>query len=159
MPEDNNKSTMKKILCYLFYSPVSIGLFLAFSYLSYWILTLFWKVLFFIIGFGSRFYSEPYGIEIPIENFKSFLLVDCLGVIISGGLSGLIAGLIAPKNEHSGVTTIIPSALFLTLVILIISISWVSEHWFYSTVWVLALILSWAAFTLFLYATHNEKEE
>ena len=92
---------------------------------------------------GSRYDVSPvFDFEYAIEDFKSFIFTTCLGTIISGGVSGLIAGYISPKSKYPWIATTIYAIPLFCILIMIGFAAWNSEHWFYSTCMEITLIIS-----------------
>jgi len=145
-----------KIIRYILFLPVSIAAFLILSYIVTWILYYVWKVLFFIMAFGTRFDSEPIlGFEYDIEKFKSFLITECLGILISAVVSGFIGGAILP-NKYKAFFATFASFAFAILMIICGVRLWNSEHWFYSAITEIVLIIAALLYCGGLFAGESE---
>jgi len=132
-----------KIIRWILYIPIGIASFLLSLYLVPYILAFLWKILYFVMFWGSRYDVPPlFDFEYTIADFKAFIFTTCLGTVISGGISGAIAGYIAPKSNYPGVATTIYAIPLVALLVMFGYAAWNSEHWFYSTCMEITLIIT-----------------
>ena len=95
---------------------------------------------------GTRYDTPPiFDWEYKLQDFKSFILVTCLSTLISACISGYIGGKICPKN-HSVATAYLFGIVILPIIIFSCVAFWNTEHWFYSSVWILDMIISGSFF-------------
>jgi hypothetical protein len=132
-----------KIIRWILYVPIGIASFLLSIFFVPYILAFLWKILYFVIFWGTR-YDMPslFDFEYTIADFKTFIFTTCLGTVISGGLSGAIAGYIAPNSKYPGVTTTIYAIPLVCLLVKFGYAAWNSEHWFYSGCMEITLIIT-----------------
>lgn len=131
-----------KVIRWIIAGPICAISFLLFSAISEWILGWIFKILYFVMFWGNR-YNVPsvFDFEDKIQDFKSFIFVTCIASLISAGISGFIGGKICPSGH--GIATSIILGVFILPVLIISSCSlWNSDHWFYSSVWILDMIVS-----------------
>lgn len=122
--------------------PISAALFVGLSFAIEWILGWIFKIVFFVMSWGTRYVVPSlFDFEEKVHGFMSFIFITCLSSLISASISGFIGGKICPSRH--GVATCIVMAIFI-LPILIFSCCavWNSEHWFYSSVWVIDMIIA-----------------
>ena len=90
---------------------------------------------------GTRYDVPPvFDFEYELLDFKTFIFVTCLSTLISAGISGYIGGLICPRN-NSVATVWLFGVIILPILIFSCIAFWNTEHWFYSSVWILDMIL------------------
>ena len=130
------------ILRWVISAPISIAIWGLLSIVVKWLLGWIFKILSFIMFWGSRYDVPPiFDWEYKLQDFKTFIFVTCLSTLISAGISGLIGGVICPKN-HSVATTWLFGLTILPVIIFSCVTFWSTEHWFYSSVWILDMIIS-----------------
>ena len=146
------------ILRWIISAPISIVILVLSCNVVEWLLGLIYKLLYFITVSGTRYDVPPiFDFEYEYRNFMTFIFITCLSTLISAGVSGYIGGLICPKN-HSVATTWLFGVAILPIVIFSCIAFWNTEHWFYSLVWVLDMILLGILFVGCAYeANKNEK--
>ena len=129
------------IIRWIISAPISIVI-LGLSYIVIeWLISLFIKIYYYIAVWGTRYDHPPiFDWEHKFQNFKSFVCITCLSTLISAMISGLIGGKICPK-KHSVATACLFGAVILPIIIFSCVIFWDTEHWFYSSVWVLDMIV------------------
>lgn len=122
-------------------APISIVILCVLYPIIKWFLGLIFKVFYFIMCWGTRFDTPPiFDYAIQIEDFKTFIFETCLSTLISAGIAGYIGGKICPKN-HNIVTSYLFGIFILPLLIFSTITFWDSEHWFYSSVWVIDMLV------------------
>lgn len=132
-----------KIIRWILYVPIGIASFLLSLYLVPYILAFLWKILYFVMFWGTRYDMPPlFDFEYTIADFKAFIFTTCLGTVISGGISGAIAGSIAPNSKYSGVATTVYAIPLVCLLVMFGYVAWNSEHWFYSTCMEITLVIT-----------------
>ena len=123
-------------------APISIAIWGLLCVVIEWLLGWIFKILSFIMFWGTRYDVPPiFDWEHKLQDFKSFIFITCLSTLISACISGFIGGLICPKN-HSVATAWLLGIFLLPVLIFCCVVSWDTEHWFYSSVWILDLIIS-----------------
>lgn len=138
--EENGRRYELPILKWLMSALISpIIVIISFPILD-WLVGFILKIFYFVVVFGSRFDIPPITeFDNKMADFKSFIFITCLSALISFGLGGYIGGKIAPTNKGG------KRIIFTLTGILIGGVSvynfWNSEHWFYSSVWVIAMIV------------------
>ena len=122
-----------------------------------WILEWVYRIFIFIIFWGTR-YDMPhlFSFEKQVEDLKSFILITCISTIISSGLSGLIGGIIAPSNNPKILGTLY-AIIILPITIYSSVIFWNNEHWFYSTLWVIDMLIVAFVFIASAITINDEK--
>lgn len=106
-----------------------------------WLVGWLFKILYFIMFSGTRYDVPPiFDYENKLEDFKTFIFVTCLSTLISAVGAGYIGGLICPKN-HSVATACLFGTIILPIIILSCVTFWDTEHWFYSSIWILDMII------------------
>ena len=147
-----------KIIRWTLYVPIGIVSFLLSLYLVPYILAFLLKILYFVMFWGTRYDVPPFfDFEYTIADFKAFIFTTCLGTLISGGISGAIAGYIAPKSNYPGVATIIYAIPLACLLAMFGYEAWNSEHWFYSTCMEITLIITAFLGIAFAYGINSDK--
>lgn len=147
-----------KIIRWILYIPIGIASFLLSLYLVPYILAFLWKILYFVMIWGSRYDVPPFfDFEYKIADFKAFIFTTCLGTVISGGISGAIAGYIAPNSQYPGVATTIYAIPLVYLLVIFGYAAWNSEHWFYSTCMEITLIITGLSGIVFAYGTNCDE--
>lgn len=137
--------------------PISIAILIPLYIAVEWLLGWVNKIVYFIMFWGTRYDVPPmFDFEYQVEDFKSFIFITCLSTLISAGISGYIGGKICPR-KHVTATSWLFGIAILPLVIYSIVSFWNSEHWFYSTLWVIDMILFGVIFAGFA-ATANEED-
>ena len=146
------------ILRWIISAPISIVILVLSCNVVEWLLGLIYRLLYFITVSGTRYDVPPiFDFEYEYRNFMTFIFITCLSTLISAGVSGYIGGLICPKN-HSVATTWLFGVAILPIIIFSCIAFWNTEHWFYSLVWVLDMILLGILFVGCAYeANKNEK--
>ncbi len=134
------------ILRWIISAPVSIIIYGLLCIVIEWLLGWIFKILYFIMGWGTRYDVPPiFDWEYKLQDFKTFIFVTCLSTIISAVISGYIGGKICPKH-HSVATACLFGTAILPIIIFSCITLWDSEHWFYSSVWILDMIMVGAFF-------------
>lgn len=129
------------ILRWIISAPASIAILGLLYIVIEWLLGWTFKILYFIMFWGTRFDVPPiFDYEYKFQDFKTFIFVTCLSTLISAGISGYIGGLICPKN-HSVATSCLFGAFILPILTISSITFWNTEHWFYSSVWILDMII------------------
>lgn len=147
-----------KIIRWILYVPIGIVSFLLSLYLVPYILAFLWKILYFVMFWGTRYDVPPlFDFEYTIEDFKAFIFTTCLGTVISGGISGAITGYIAPKSNYPGVATTIYAIPLVCVLVMFGYAAWNSEHWFYSTCMEITLIITGFLGIAFTYGINSNE--
>ena len=84
-------------------------------------------------------------LELILQGFYGFIFITCQSTLISACISGYIGGKICPEN-HSVATAYLFGIVILPIIIFSCVAFWNTEHWFYSSVWILDMIISGYAF-------------
>ena len=130
------------ILRWIISAPISIAIWGLLCVVIEWLLGWIFKILYFIMIWGTRYDVPPFfDWEQKFQDFKSFIFITCLSTLISAFISGCIGGLICPKN-HSVATTWLFGLTILPVIIFSCVAFWDTEHWFYSSVWIIDMIIS-----------------
>jgi hypothetical protein len=129
------------ILRWVISAPISIVILGLLCGVIEWLLGCIYKILDFIMFWGTRYDVPPvFDFEYEILDFKAFIFITCLSTLISAGISGYIGGLICPRN-NSVATSWLFGVIILPILIFSCIAFWNTEHWFYSSVWILDMIL------------------
>ena len=129
------------ILRWIISAPISIVILGLLCNVIEWLLGYIYKILYFIMFWGTRYDVPPvFDFEYELLDFKVFIFVTCLSTLISAGISGYIGGLICPRN-NSVATSWLFGVIILPILIFSCIAFWNTEHWFYSLVWILDMIL------------------
>ena len=129
------------ILRWIISAPISIVIMGLLWIVIEWILSLIFKLLYFITISGTRYDVPPiFDFEYEYRGFMNFIFITCLSTLISAGISGYIGGLICPRN-NSVATSWLFGVIILPILIFSCIAFWNTEHWFYSSVWILDMIL------------------
>ena len=98
---------------------------------------------------GTRYdYPPIFDWEYKLQDLKILILItfiSCLSTLISAAISGYIGGKICPKNHSVATTCLLGLAILPVIIFSCVSI-WNTEHWFYSSVWVIDIIISGCVF-------------
>lgn len=132
-------------------TPVAVAVLYILFVVLQWLLGLILKVGSFIMFAGTRFYTPD------MSSLESFIFVTCLSSLISAGVAGYIGGKICPQG-HLKAKLILFGVIILPILILSSAIFWDSEHWFYSILWILDMIIASFIF-ISCAATANEENE
>lgn len=127
--------------------PIAIGLIPFLFWIINWIIDLIFKVRYFMTTWGTRWdVPNITDFDDAISDFKYFIFNICLSTLIASGIAGYIGGLIAPKGHSNKIAFVfgIPALLF--SILLIVGL-WDTEHWFYSILSTINLLLMTAIFT------------
>lgn len=132
-----------KFLRWTVYCPLSIAAFIICLQVVPFILGWIYKIAYILMFSGSKYDVPPIlDFEYAIMDFKNFIFVTCLGTIISGGISGALAGYIAPKSQKTEIAAIV-YAIFLFGILALFGIAaWNTEHWFYSLCMEITLLIT-----------------
>ena len=129
------------ILRWIISAPISIAILGLSWVVTEWLLGWIFKILYYIMVWGTRYDVPPiFDWEYKLQDFKNFIFITCLSTLISAGISGYIGGKICPKN-HSVATSCLFGIAILPVIIFSCVAFWNSEHWFYSLVWILDMIM------------------
>lgn len=122
-------------------APIAVTLLVVLAYVCEWILGFILKIAYFIMVWGTRFDTPPiFDFEASLQDFKSFIFITCLSPLIAGGISGYIGGKICPPNNPNATMWLM--GVFICIVAIISSITfWTNEHWFYSILWVIDMVI------------------
>ena len=130
-----------KILRWIISAPISIVILGILCTAIEWLLGWILKILYFVMFWGTRYDVPPiFDWEHKFQDFKSFIFITCLSTLISAGISGYIGGKICPKN-HSAATTWLFGSAILPVIIFSCVTFWNTDHWFYSSVWIIDMII------------------
>ena len=131
-----------KIIRWIISTPIAIALFIGLSFAFAWLLGWLYKILYYVVCWGSRFdVPAIFDFQSNINDFKSFIFVTCLSTLLAAGCAGFIGGAICPPNNPKA-TTWLFSIVIIPVVLLWIVSFWSSEHWFYSIIWIIDMILA-----------------
>lgn len=116
-------------------------------YVLNWII----KIIAFVMFWGNPRYYQPaaFDYQYGIEYYIQFIMTICLGTIIAGSITGLIAGFVAPPTKRTSIAYII-SIPFLLFIISCGIDRWVTEHWFYSITLELTYVLTFISYLMCL---------
>ena len=129
------------VLRWIISAPISIAILGLLCIVVEWLLGWIFKILYFIMVWGTRYDVPPiFDYEYKLQDFKTFIFVTCLSTLISAGISGFLGGLICPK-KHTVATACLFGLVILPIIIFSSVTLWDSEHWFYSSVWILDMII------------------
>ena len=146
-----------KIIRWIISAPISIVLLGLSCIVVQWLLGWIYKILYFIMFWGTRYDVPPiFDFEYEYRGFMNFIFITCLSTLISAGISGYIGGLICPKN-HSVATAWLFGIGILPIIIFSCVAFWNTEHWFYSSVWILDMILVGCLFVGCAYEANKSK--
>ena len=121
--------------------PISLILLVLGAFILEWVLGWILKAIYFIMVWRSRFDTPGiFDFENKLEDFKSFIFVTCLSALISAFLAGYIGGKICP-NKNSPVVPWLFGICVIPLLFFSCIVFWNSEHWFYSSLWILDMLL------------------
>ena len=141
------------------YCPVSIAVFIGCLYFVPFILGWIYKIMYFIIFFGTKYDMPPlFEFEYNIQDFKFFIFTTCFGTIISGFVAGALAGYIAPKSSRPGIATVVFAIPLTGLLTRIGIIGWNTEHWFYSSCIEVTLLITALAGIIGMYHYNSEQD-
>lgn len=131
-----------KVIRWIISTPIAIALFVVLSIIFEWLLGWIFKILYYVMFWGTR-YDVPaiFDFDSKIQDFKTFIFVTCLSTLIAAGCAGFIGGSICPPN-NSKATSWLFGIVIVPVVIYSILSFWSSEHWFYSSLWVVDMILA-----------------
>ena len=137
---------MINFLLLIISAPISIAIYVLLCIAIEWLLGWAYKIIYSfyrIITLGR--YDSELDIDHKIDDFKFFIFTTCLSTLISSGIAGYIGGLICPKKH--GVTMACLFTLFILPILILSSVTfWDTERWFYSSVWILDMIISGVIF-------------
>ena len=80
-------------------------------------------------------------LELILQDFHGFIFITCLSTLISACISGCVGGKICPE-DHGVATACLFGIVILPIIIFSCVAFWNTEHWFYSSVWILDMIIS-----------------
>lgn len=147
-----------KILRWIVYCPLSLAAFLAGLVIVPYLLGVIFKIMYFVMFAGTKYDMPPFfDYEYAIEDFKAFIFTTCLGTIISGGISGALAGSIAPKCSKPGIAIGLYLVPMVALLVWLGVVYWDSEHWFYSTCMEITLLITALVSIACMGGTYDQK--
>lgn len=102
-----------------------------------------WIFLRTMAQFFSKYDTTPFfSFEYDIQDLITYIMSVCLGTVVTGVLSGIVGGVIAPAINRIGMISGIMWFVF-TIFLLDIAIDrWDSEHWVYSLCMEIAFALT-----------------
>ena len=131
-----------KTIRWIISAPIAIACFFCLSIAFEWLLRLLYKVLYFITVWGTRWDAPPlFDFDAKMLDFKSFIFTTCLSTLLAAGCSGFIGGSICPSENPKAVTWFM-GIIILPVVAFSVYSFWSSEHWFYSIIWLIDMILA-----------------
>lgn len=151
---------MKNTIRWIFYCPIGMICFILCALITPYILGLLFNIMSFIMFGGSKyeFAIQPtFDFEYAIKDFEIFLTTTCLGMIVSGAISGAIARYISPKTNHHIIVTILYAIPLAILLLLLGLASWDAEHWFYSICMEITWAITWGVICLFVFGLNENK--
>lgn len=132
--------SIKMVVRWILSVLVAPALLIPFYIIIEWLLVWIIKIFYYICIWGTRYNVPPIGVEKQIQDLKFFITITCLSTIIASGLSGFIGGLIAP-TKNSNIKSWVFGIIILPIVIYSSISFWNTEHWFYSVLWILDMII------------------
>lgn len=130
-----------RIIRWIISAPIAIACLLGLRIAFEWLLRVIYKVLYFITVWGTRWDAPPlFDFDAKVLDFKSFIFITCLSTLLAAGCSGFIGGLICPPKNPKLVTWLM-GLIILPIVTFSVYSFWSSEHWFYSSLWIIDMIL------------------
>ena len=143
------------ILRWIISAPISIAILgvlcIVINWLFSWIVSWALRIGYYTMVWGTRYDNPPvFDWEYKLQDIKIVVLItflNCLSTLISACISGYIGGKICPKNH--GVATACLFGLAILPVIIFSCVSfWDTEHWFYSSVLIIDMIISGGLFVI-----------
>lgn len=132
-----------KSLRWIVFSPLSLSAFIGCLYVVPSLLAWVLKILYYVMFLGSKYDAPPFfDFEYAIDDFKAFIFTTCLGTIISGCISGAIAGWIAPASSKPKIALAVYVVPMIALLVWLGVAAWDTEHWFYSSCMEITLLIT-----------------
>lgn len=147
-----------KFLRWIAFCPVSVAAFIGCLYAVPFLLAWAYKIMYYIMFWGSKYDVAPvFEFEYAIEDFKAFIFITCLGLIISGCISGVIAGCIVPASNKRIIALAVYCIPMLVLLVLLGIGGWRIENWLYRICFEISVLFTAVGSAACMYAWHAEK--
>ena len=139
-----------EVVKWIFSLPIVAALQFLLPIVCEFLLRIIFKIILFILTFGNVKYGwAPYfDFEVKVLDFKSFIFATCLGVFISGMLTGFIAYYLLP-NVGRKIALVLTGIVSFGIYVAMCASFWVGDHWFMSSCYVVACLIGWAALVMF----------
>ena len=145
------------ILRWIISAPISIAILWLLCSITDWLIGWIFQFHNYSIHFGVLSEDMIFDWQYKLQDIKIFIfitLISCIGTLISAVISGYIGGKICPKN-HGVATACLFGIVILPIIILSCISSWDTEHWFYSLVLILDLIIAGIFFVACAFASND----